>query len=683
MEEFVTQLKGQSRASAAASSSAIFGSVGSLAGALQLDGARLKIGLWPVQSRAAPEAAMGLVVLLGLLLEHWPGVRVYRLVAQIEGEPEQYQWDIERSQFGIDDWELDGLDENVAIWGTLDKSGGGWQLTLEIENDLAEAGEDRDTLRHTGDSLTELVSWLPEAAREIAAHLDAGEPSLPLYSSVTVNDSRLKLLLEQLFHWERKLYLSLWGVGWSDEQISADAKAILTSVPENDFGAWLVGRTIGRGLNPLFAPVGEALVSLVPEIVNTFDMSDLPAVFLAGPLHGLEYPTEAYDLLETNLVNHPDSLVSWLTLAGLYLSGGELPAALDTYQRAIEAETVSVELFTRYADLLLLLDSQGIAYGVGARQHTVAGRSFVEGFVLIDPEETESDWLRWEAAEAYQSALELAPDNSDLLYQLLLLMIDLDAGQIWEDFELLVTSDTEGDRVRSLVDALNGLDDITPAVDVLRKAVQAHPDRLNLRLSLAALYLLDDQPDTAERELDAAADISDDVQILGDIDRLRLSVDDPEFEARFGEISDRVNAGHSLNAADVQYLETALDKAPNFSTAYTLLASAYLAWEEKDDALEVLLDGQRRFPTQPDILALLGRVLWDSGEKELALDYLTKGLTANPNHIPLLVTTGRYLFDSGQDVEARLFLMRAEALDPQHPMLSAVRAHIARVLSSE
>jgi tetratricopeptide (TPR) repeat protein len=162
-----------------------------------------------------------------------------------------------------------------------------------------------------------------------------------------------------------------------------------------------------------------------------------------------------------------------------------------------------------------------------------------------------------------------------------------------------------------------------------------------------------------------------------------LSVDDPEFEARFGEIRDRIGAGHALSAADVEYLEDELEKAPNFAACYTLLASAYLAWDENDDALEVLLDGQKRFPENPDVLALLGRVLWDSGEKELALDYLNKGLKTNPNHVPLLITTGRYLFDDGHDEEARLFLTRAEALDPRHPMLIAVREHIARSLSSE
>ena len=31
----------------------------------------------------------------------------------------------------MDDWGLDGLDENVAMWGTLETVSGKWSLTLE------------------------------------------------------------------------------------------------------------------------------------------------------------------------------------------------------------------------------------------------------------------------------------------------------------------------------------------------------------------------------------------------------------------------------------------------------------------------------------------------------------------------------------------------------------------------
>lgn len=684
MEALANKLKAQGRSTDVAASSAIFGSVGAMANTLVTADSRLKIGIWPIQSTSAPEAAMGIAALLGYLLKRWPSARVYQLLAWVEGEPEQYQWTISQSQFGVDDWELEGLDENVALWGSLEKNDDQWQLTLEIENDLAEAGDDQRTFSHAGASLSEIISWLPEASEAIANYLDTGETRLPAYEGHTWNEADLQSLLKQVFHWELNLYLSLWGRLWSDGQITADAQQLLqTSESLSDnLGAWVAANAIGHALHPMFSPVDEPLIALVPEVVATF-VSSFPAVFLALPMHQLDYRAEAYDLMENNVEDYPEDALSWQTLADLYLQGGELAAAIDALQRGIEAGADSVDLYTSYGELLLLLDAQNITYGVGARQHTVGERSFVEGFILINPEETESDWLRWETAEAYRAALEIEPDNVDILYQLIILMIDLDNTQIWDDLARLIELDKEGDRVRNVVDALYGVEDVSPAIDLLRQAIADQPQRVDLRLSLASLYLTDFQPDAAQTELEITGKMTDDILVKSDIDRLLLSVDDPEFEARFGEIRDRIGAGHALSAADVEYLEEALEKAPNFAACYTLLASAYLAWDENDDALEVLLDGQKRFPENPDVLALLGRVLWDSGEKELALDYLNKGLKTNPNHVPLLITTGRYLFDDGHDEEARLFLTRAEALDPRHPMLIAAREHIARSLSSE
>lgn len=684
MEEFANKLKGVVRASNPESLSAVFGSSRGMRQAITVIDTRIKVGLWPIQSDDAPEAAMGIGALLGTLLGRWNSVRVYRLMAQIEGDPASYHWSTARSQFSVDDWELENLDENVAIWGTLTLDDGQWQLALEIENDLAEAGDDTRSFSHRGASLGEIAAWLPEAAAQIADYLDAGEPVLPAYQADTWDESSLRTLLEQLFQWELHLYLSLWGKAWAGQDIAEAGQKLLQAgeAVDSELGAWASAAAVGRGLRPMFSPVGESLISLVPQVVDAFDYA-FPAVSLAVPLHELGYQAEAYDLLENNAANYPDHALTWLTLAQLYLRGGELPAAMDTFQRAIEADTVSEALYVSYADLLLLLAAQNITYGVGARQHTIAGRSFVEGFILIDPEATEGDWLRWEAVEAYRAALETSPEDVDLLYQLLILLIDLDEASIWDEFARLVELDHEGDRVRHMVEAFYGLEDIAPAVEIIRGAVSTYSERVDLRLSLTALYLMDDQSDLAQVELEEAAAMTSDPQLQAEIDRLMLAVDDPGFEARFGEISDLVSAGSTLTAADVEFLEKALDNAPNFSSLYTLLASAYLKWGENDDALETLLDGQRRFPEQPDILTLLGRVLWEAGEKELALDYLNKGLKSNPNHVPLLATTGRYLFDNGQDEDARLFLTRAEALDPRHPALADVRAHIARTLSSE
>ncbi len=685
MEELVNKLRGRGRESTPRAASAIFGSIGSVGQTLVSTGPRLKIGLWPILSAAAPETAMGAAALLGCLLERWPNIRVYRLFARLEGEPQTYQWTISRSQFSVDDWELDGLDENVAIWGVLEKTGAGWKLTLEVENDLAEEGDDLRAFSHESGEIGGLINWLPQAVEQIADYLDAGALYYPAYdAAANIPDLGAERLLNDLFQWELRLLLSLWGQDWPAEAIAADLESLLGhSAALGNMGAWTAANAIGRALNPIFDPIGEAVIPRVPEVFEQLRQYEFAAAFIAFPLHRLGYREQAYSLLEENVDRYPESVSSWLRLADLYSVGGELAATLDVYQRAIEADVVSADLFKRYAELLLLLDTNNIAYGVGARQHTVAGRSFVEGFILIDPEEIEANWLSWEAIEAYHEALELEPDDLDTHQQLAIQLAELGDEAVWDALSELVERDTEGERTRGVVESLYNMEDVSPAVPILRRAVEKNPDQAVLKLNLASAYLLNDEPDAAQTELEAAADITDDPLLRSEIDRMMLSVDDPDFEARFGEISDLVGAGAQLNAGDVEFLENALGNAPDFAECYTLLASAYVAWGESDDALEVLLDGQKRFPDNPDILTLLGRVLWDSGEKGLALDYLNKGLMTNSNHVPLLATTARYLFDQDQDETARALLLRAEALDPRHPMLGAVRAYIARSITTE
>ena len=120
---------------------------------------------------------------------------------------------------------------------------------------------------------------------------------------------------------------------------------------------------------------------------------------------------------------------------------------------------------------------------------------------------------------------------------------------------------------------------------------------------------------------------------------------------------------------------------PGLGGLHALLGRAYLGWGEDATALEILLDGYRRYPADAELAALLGEQLWQAGEAELAFEYLGKGLGENPNDVPLLALTGRFLFEDGQDEAARGCLARAEALAPRHPALQQARVHIAATLA--
>jgi Flp pilus assembly protein TadD len=258
---------------------------------------------------------------------------------------------------------------------------------------------------------------------------------------------------------------------------------------------------------------------------------------------------------------------------------------------------------------------------------------------------------------------------------------EFDADRFWDGFKRVVALDISGEQVRSVVDALYNIDDMTLALYTLKTASQREPNRSDLHLNLAAAYLIDEDGDKAKVELKMARRLTSDPLIHADIDRLMLVAEDPDFEARIGEITDIVSAGNQLDTDDVEFLEGILEKAPSFAEGYLLLARSYGAWDELSSAIEVLLDGHEHLPDDPEIATLLARLLWDSGEQELAFSYLNQGVAKNPSYVPLLALTGRYLFEDGQQDAAKAYLARAELITPNDPVLIAARAHIAKLLS--
>jgi tetratricopeptide (TPR) repeat protein len=668
MREFVNKLIFQQKGSTPGLPRAIFGAGNDVGAALDLNRPRLRIGLWPFQSTTVPEVAMGIATVFGLLLERWQDVRVYRLFAQVDdSDPAQYMWSITQSQFDVDDWQLEGLDENVAIWGTLEPVGTGWKLTIETESDLTDAEEEVKTLIFERKSVGELLKTLPDAAEQIADYLslDTAISTIPAYDIERHENSSFDELLTQLFRWELNLYLSAWGKDWPVEDILAHQESLLNigKTVQDKFTAWAISSSVARAMLPIFEPVSELVTSTVSDTIASFPDSEVPANILGRALFQAGKLQAAYDLLEANVEAHSESVDPRLVLAELYRRGGRFSESIDAFQSAIEENITSPALFMRYAELLLLVDYQGWA---------------VEEFILISPDEIESDFLAWEVVEAYKEALELDPGQVDALYSLTVRLVDLDDSDLWRSFKRLVELDQTGDKVRAIIESMYHIEDISPAINALRDAIKVESDRFDLHLNLAVAYLVTEKGDQAKAALEKARHLSNDSSVAADIDRLMLSAEDANFEAHLGEITDLIGAGNAPEIEDVDFLEASVERVPTFSEGYLLLAKAYLLWDESEAVLETLLDAQKNLPDDPDILEFLARALWDSGEEKLAFDYLNKGLAENPNHVPLLALTGRYLFENNQESAAKIFLARAEAIAPRHPALNEARFHIAK-----
>jgi len=117
------------------SATAIFGSALNLADSIgQIS--TFRVAIYPFINEQSPEVAMGIAACLSYYLEQYPSIEIYRIFARVDEDDSDEEIDISDSQFMIDDWELDGLDDNVAIWGSFSENGNELQLELTVDRSL-------------------------------------------------------------------------------------------------------------------------------------------------------------------------------------------------------------------------------------------------------------------------------------------------------------------------------------------------------------------------------------------------------------------------------------------------------------------------------------------------------------------------------------------------------------------
>lgn len=652
--------------------SAIFGSVSELPSAIS-NIAPYRIGLWSCISDEEPIVAMGLWVALAHYLERWQDIVVYRLFAQLEGEPEAFKWSIDKSQFTVDDWSVDQLDENIAIWGDLSQVEDKWQLTTHLENDLL-VGEDSDTqeISVTVSDLAELFNEIPTISDFIldsigAIRLDDSEP-VPDFV-IEINDD-MRQLLQVALQWDVQMLSILWGVEWADDVILDDYAYFIEQAQKVDhsFAAWLVSQATAHALKPGYSIVGDLLVHQVADTVDAFPSYDVPAAIIAPKLFELGYTQEAYNLLQQTVDKFPQHTHAWLQLGSIIAATGRVGDAAKILQKAIIGGYTNAVLYRTYGNAMLAADQYG---------------EYPDDFILIDDDLADNeDALLWEAVKALDTAIDL--DNNDLrarYTQLMQLALLEELDTFWQRFEEMVSRDNDGNYLRDVIENLYDVDDISPGIQALAERIETDK-QLQTFINIAALHLVHDEGIEALQYLEQAKKLTDEVEKLAEIERLILIADDPMFEQRMGEISAMVDAGNSTTAEDVEFLENASENAPNLVDAHLMLARSYTLWDDTDAALEVLLDTNEKLPTNPYVLDLLAQNLWNAGEQELAFQYLNQGLQAYPFFIPLIVRTGRYLFDNDQLDDAKVFLARAEEIAPRDPDLDAVRRYIANKMAS-
>ena len=670
MEKYAQNLMTLRGGSPSAQTDAIFGSAARLGQSLD-NRDRIRIALWPIVSTERPHDTLGLSAVLAYLLEQWQGVTVYRLFVRFDSQVGDRQWRIDHSQFTVDDWQLEQLDDNVAMWGSLAVTDGQFTLTIEMESELYEQDND-DTFHRTfsGTSLSELITRLPDAARAIAEELELLPPLISPYTGTHSSDGSLSSLLDHMGRWHARLQETLWGKSWPEREAMEALQALVltaTSI-DDEFAAWTAGAAAAHGMLPGYEAIADNIASLAAEIPEQFTEVSPVTPIIAQALFNAGETDQALDLLEDQVETKPNDVGPWLMLGELYRMSGRLLDALDVFQRASEAESTSKLLYLRYIDLISVIHLNGLTF---------------DEFVLIEPDdytgEPDEKLMAYEVAQAMETAFQFDPTDTEILRRQLrqyILLDDFDA--LWPGFERFLKLEPEGSQIRSLIDDMDRLENLEPLIDMLDSAIEAQPQRADLLVALAGLYIYEGDEVLAIETLEHAEELTDDEELLAEIDRIFLHAKDPEFETHLGDIQALVNAGSKLSHRDLEFLEEAIEQAPNIGEFYLILGKAYQDLDDPDAALETLLDGHEHAPDDPDILAAMGEVLWESDQKSLAFDYLNQGISKHPNHIALLARTGQYLFESGQDEEARLFLARAEMINPRDLFLHEVRQVIAR-----
>lgn len=629
----------------------------------------IRFGLWPFVSEQAPEAAMGLMVALAAQLDLWPDVVTYRLLLAADEETQLESGDlpIAESQFTVDDWQLEYLGENVAVWGELERSGAGWQLDVSVENDLT--GADVETYTIRAETLGGLVAQLEALATRIATDAGAAYPTLfsTNYSGpFNAGDAAMQRFLGQAFRWERALFVTLWQGDAIEIDWEARLDDLLRAAAEVDasFGGAFLLALIPRALRLSTKDVVlESIASPWDVALDRLPRNAMVSIGAAWD-HAAEDELPAGIALLNDALDYAgndDSAVR-LALANLYTSAGRLAEAIEVLQGALVDGDPHAALYFYYALLVVSMRNNGIV---------------LNEYVLTDTPRRQATGMVDEALVAFESGFALMPDRADMLQQRLLLLVEVQHDSLWQAFEDLVATDKTGEYVRGVVESLLALDDLEPALDILADAVDVSPERVDLRVNYAVTLLQAEEYDAAGAELETAEDMTDDPVVIADIERLFLEVNDPDFESRWGEVESVLASARPLGNAERVFLQDVIEQAPTFTEAYLALAQSHIRSEAMDLALEVLLDGQNILPEDASITALLARVLWQSGEHDLAFDYLNKGLAHHPDDVSLLALSGRYLFDTEQDDEARLMLARAESLGPRDKTLVEVKRYIA------
>ncbi|MCY4018358.1 MAG: hypothetical protein OXG39_03025 [Chloroflexi bacterium] len=660
------------RAAPGPSGSSIFGSTAILSDTINTE-EPFRIAVYPIISDTMPDLAMGIASCLCYLLEQWPGVKVYRCFVKIEADEEDNDITSDDYQFSPADWELDGLDDNLVLYGSATFHETAAQLQLHADASMVNAEAD-SVLTFNYQSVPELIEALPTVAAEIVSNLFDQEPLHLVidYPKVEQKSAALQSMLEDLFAWNLDLYLSHWGVEWPADEIESQFLSLAGICREigTDFTLWCLGMTCQQIMQLGLEELGEVIVPLIDRAFGDEGTAAQGRALAALGLSRLGHVDPALTTLEELAANSAEPSV-WHTLIEVTLDAGRAWEAIDVCQRALETGVQHPALYWKYAELLIMSE---------------ANNWLIEDVLFVDPDEIdESDQIPCEIVGALKTLLETQPDHLQALQLALMYMVDVEDLELWDYFEQLVKRDDNSTYVGEIIERLADTESLTPAYQILQNAIVEPVRNPYLYANLAQLAIVDGNPQMAKEQLQECRRVTEtiDDELELELQRLELSADRPGFEGSFAEIKVLLNAKRSIRESDAELLEEAIEIAPRMIDLYVTLSRCYLSWQDKDSAIEVLSEAKNRAGNHPRIVLGMAQIQWTLVMRDEAILTLNAGIAEFPNDVSLLAQTASYLIENGQLDDAKQFVERAESIAPSHGALIQLRRFIAANMSSQ
>lgn len=643
----------------------IFGSAAGLAHAIQAD-ERFRIGVYPILCADMPEAAMGLASCLCYLLEQYQDTRVYRCFARIGGADDNAEISASDYQFSASDWTLEGLADNVILEGALIAAWDGCELRLVIDRSLSASDVDDDALAYQFDSLASLTSALPAIAAEVYRAL-AGEVNtngIIEYDALDAGDAELETLLEAVFGWNLDVCLYLWDVEWDEKDVCDQFEEVaeLRHTNPGQFAFWCLGMMAKQVMQPGIAEIGEHIVT---ELGRAFSDEDLAAPGAAAAALGLSrlgQAQQANSVLQPRLrADAPASV--WCAMIEIQLNAGQVEAAIETAQLALENGLQHPALYWQYAELLMTAEVNNLN---------------VDDVLLLDPDEYDEDaHIAVEIANALKLYNDGVRGDLGALQLALAYMIDVADDERWIYFERLLQRDEEGAFTGEVLDRLIEFEDHDRAYDILERHLDSNAFAY---IFLAQLALADSDSALASEMVEACrasfAEIDDNLEL--ELQRIQLQASLPSFAEQYAETKVMLSANRPVSEDKVELLERAIELAPKLVDLHLLLSACYRSWRDDESALEVLREAAEPAGPDPQIDLGTARILWSQNERQDAISLLNAALERFPNDVYLLMQLASCLIENDQFEEARQYIALAETIAPSHRAILQVQQLIAQ-----